>query len=107
MKKLFLFATAAALTVSSAVASANYRVTFFQPSFIAGQELKPGDYRVEVDNGKATIKSGKTSIEAEVRVVESNEKFTSTTVRYQNGDGKYRVQEIRLGGTKTKLVFSN
>jgi len=27
------------------------------------------------------------------------------SVKYQNGDGKYRVQEIRLGGTKTKLVF--
>ena len=34
-------------------------------------------------------------------------KFASTTVRYKNGDGKYRVEEIRFGGTTTKIVFTN
>ena len=33
-------------------------------------------------------------------------KFDTTTVRYGVGDGKTRIQEIRIGGTKTKLVFS-
>ena len=28
-------------------------------------------------------------------------------VRYSNGDGHYKIQEIRLGGTHTKLVVNN
>jgi hypothetical protein len=46
------------------------------------------------------------SVEANVKVESAESKFNSTSVRYQNGDGKYRIQEIRLGGTKTKLVFN-
>ena len=41
-----------------------------------------------------------------MKVETAEEKFGSTSVRYQNGDGKYRIQEIRLGGTKTRLVFN-
>ena len=29
-------------------------------------------------------------------------KFSSTSVRYKNGDGKYRIEEIRFGGTTTR-----
>jgi hypothetical protein len=88
-----------------ASAASSYRVTFLKPAMIANTELQPGDYKLEVDGEKAIIKSGKTSVEVAVRVETGNEKFSDTTVRYSNGDGKYHVQEIRLGGSKTKLVF--
>ena len=70
-------------------------------------ELKPGQYKLTLQDNKAVITSGKTSVEATVKAETADSKFNATTVRYQNGDGKYRLQEIRLGGTSTKLVFEN
>ena len=40
-----------------------------------------------------------------VKVETADNKFSSTSVRYMNGDGKFKVQEIRVGNSKTKLVF--
>jgi hypothetical protein len=40
-------------------------------------------------------------------VEEGTTKYPTTVVRYTNGsDGKVQIQEIRLGGTKTKLLFN-
>jgi lipopolysaccharide export system protein LptA len=105
MNKLFFFATATALTISSAFAADSYRVKLFQPSVIGGQELKPGEYKMEIVNDKAVLKSGKTVVEANVKVREDEQKADATTVRYDNANGKYKVTEIRLGGTKTKVMF--
>ncbi|MDX2149744.1 MAG: DUF669 domain-containing protein [Bryobacteraceae bacterium] len=102
-KKLILGFATFALAVASA---ANYKVTLFQPSMLEGKELKPGEYKVTVTDSKATISKGKESVEANVKVETADEKFSSTSVRYQNGDGKYRIREIRIGGTTTKLVFN-
>src|SRR5689334_15736591 len=98
MKKMFsLFA----VLCMAVVAYANsYNVTLFQPSIVNGTELKPGDYKVDLQDSKVTIRSGKAKVEADVKVEIGGEKFNSTSVRYSNGDGKYRIQEIRLGGTK-------
>ena len=95
------------LALALASAASSYKVTLFQPSMVGNTELKPGDYKLEVDGEKAIIKDGKSSVEVAVKVETGNEKFGNTVVRYNNGDGKYHVQEIRLGGTKTKLVFNN
>jgi hypothetical protein len=105
MKKvLFTFAT---LAIAVASAASSYRITVFQPSFVNGTELKPGDYKIEVKDNTAVITRGKETIEAPVRVESSPAKFGATSVRYTNGDkGKQTVDEIRLGGTNTKLVFN-
>ncbi len=84
----------------------SYSVTLPQPASIAGTELKPGQYTVELEGQQVTIKSGKTRISAPVKVETENNKFASTTVRYNNSEGKYKIQEIRLGGTKTRLVVN-
>ena len=104
MKKVLLILTVLATTALAA--SKSYHVTLFQPTIVNGTELKPGDYKVEVDQDKAVIRAGKQRVEAPVKVESGAEKFGSTTVRYSNGDGKYRLTEIRLGGTNTKLVFN-
>jgi hypothetical protein len=101
---LLSFATVA---LAIATAGSSHRITLFQPSLVNGTELKPGDYKVEVKDNKAVITRGKTSIEAPVMVETADTEFNSTSVRYANGDGKYRLQEIEFGGTNTKLVFSN
>lgn len=106
MTKTFQF-FALFLTIALAVASANtFTVTLFQPSMVAGKELKPGDYKVTVDNEKAIIEKGKEKVEAAVKVENGETKFSTTSVRYTNADGKMKVTEIRLGGTTTKVVFN-
>ena len=94
------------LALSAMASAKSYSVTLFQPSVVAGAELKPGDYKVDLKDSKAVITNGKQKVEAEVKVESAPEKFGATSVKYQNGDGKYRIQEIRLGGTNTKLVFN-
>jgi hypothetical protein len=103
MKKIAFGFAVMSLAVASAADT--YRVTLFQPSVVAGKELKPGDYKVTVDGNKAVIRAGKEQVESQVKVESTENKFNATSVRYSNGDGKFKVQEIRLGNTKTKLVF--
>jgi hypothetical protein len=92
----------------AAVASAkSYSITLYEPSVIGGAELKPGDYKLELKDEKVVIKKGKQMGEAPVKVETADSKYSSTTVRYRNGDGKYHIQEIHLGGTNMKLVVAN
>jgi hypothetical protein len=102
-QKLILGFAVAALAVASAE---TYRVTLFQPTVVQGTELKAGDYRVDVKDAKVVIAAGKQSVEAPVKVENGDQKFGSTSVRYATENGKYAIQEIRLGGTKTKLIFN-
>lgn len=105
MKKLVVsFAAFAAMSLVSAASNHNLRL--FQESIVAGTTLKPGDYKLMVDGEKATISQGKQKVEVGVKQETDSQKFNATSVRYQNGDGKYRISEIRLGGTKTKLVVN-
>ncbi len=100
--KRFLFVFA---IVALAVASAKtYTVTLFQDSVLAGTELKAGDYRLDLTDSKIVVKSRKQVVESSVKVEQGDAKFSATTVRYANADGKFRIQEIRLGGTNLKLV---
>jgi hypothetical protein len=93
-----------ALVVASA-ASGGRPLTVREPLVINGTELKPGDYRVEVNGNSATFRGDKQTLETSVNVEETPAKIPTTTVRYNTSDGKHRVEEIRLGGTKMKLLF--
>jgi hypothetical protein len=106
LSKLLLSFGTLALAVASAAAS-SYHFSLFEPSYFAGKELKPGDYKVQLNGDKATIKIGKEVLEAPVKVENGTEKFDQTSVQYASDGGKMTVREIRLGGTKTKLVFNN
>ena len=78
-----------------------------KPNTLGTTELKPGDSKIEVDGDKAILRQGKVQTESPVKVEEGDTKFSSNVVRYVNSaDGKLRIQEIRLGGTRTKLVFA-
>ena len=101
--KFFVLFFTVALVFASA---ASYSVTLFQPSMVSGTELKPGEYKLTIDGGKATITKGKEKVEAAVKMETADSKFTSTSVRYSDQGGKMKVQEIRLGGTTTRVVFN-
>jgi len=102
-KKLMFAFLVLALTVACAK---TYYVTLYQPSVVAGVELKPGEYRLDLNGDKAILKNGKHRAEATVKVEDNGERYSRTSVRYSNGDGKFTIQEIRLGGTSLRLVFN-
>jgi hypothetical protein len=98
---LFVF-----LVFAIAVACAKtHTVTLFQPSVIAGTELKPGEYQLVLKDTTLVVKNGKQLVETTVKVENADSKYGTTAVRYAAGEGN-RVQEIRLGGTRLKLVLN-
>jgi hypothetical protein len=99
VKNILLGLVSLGLAVASAASS--YHVTFYQPVMINGSELKPGDYKVELKDKTAVITQGKSVTEAPVTVENDSQKFQRTSVRI-NGN---QVEEIRIGGTNTRLVF--
>ena len=103
MKK-FVFSLAT-FALAAASAAESHRVTLHSPAVLNGQELKAGDYRLELDGAKAVLKKGKEVATANVRVESADQKYASTAVRYATGDGKNNINEIRLGGTRTRIVF--
>ena len=104
IRKVLPFLLVAGLAVAS---TRSYTVNLFQPSMVGTTELKAGEYKIEVNDQTATIRQGKVKTESQVKVEEGDTKFDSTVVRYVNSaDGKVRIQEIRIGGTKTKLLFT-
>jgi len=96
----------AMLAVSALASAKSYSIKLFEPSVIGGTELKPGDYTLELKDEKVVIRKGKQMGEAPVKVESADTKYSSTTVRYSNGDGKYHIQEIHLGGTNMKLIVN-
>ncbi len=102
-KVLLSFAVVALAAVASAK---SYTVNLSEPAVLGTTQFQPGEYKVEVVDQKAVIRNGKLHGEFPVKVETANSKYNTTTVRYSNGDGKLRIQEIHIGGTTTKLVFN-
>ena len=100
------FVLAFAVLALAAASAATYRVTLAQPSVVKGNALKAGDYRLNVQDDKVTIINGKQSVEVPVKIENVEQKYDSTAIRYSDEGGKTTISEIRLGGTKTKLVFT-
>jgi hypothetical protein len=94
-----------ALGISVAYAASSYHVTLYKPTTINGTQLKAGDVKLELQGDKVVIKQGKTSVESSVTVQNGSQKFDASTVGYVGDSTNNQVQEIRLGGTTTKLLF--
>jgi hypothetical protein len=84
----------------------SYSFTLYEPALLGATKLAPGDYQVNVADQKAVVRNGKRHCEAAVKVESGDSKYGSTTVRFDNGDGKMHIQEIHIGGTRTRLVFN-
>ena len=104
MKTLVLL-IGAGLTLTNLAGAASYNFKIFDAVTIDGKELKPGSYKVEVKESTAVIRSGKDSTEVKVHTENSDRKYDSTTVRYSHDGKKNNLEEIHIGGSKTKLVF--
>ena len=91
--------------VALAWAASSHTVNFSKPAIVGNTELKPGDYKLELNGNKAILTHGKIAVEAEVTVETGATKFSQTSACCLGEDGKYRLQEIRVGGTNTKVTF--
>jgi|HubBroStandDraft_2_1064218.scaffolds.fasta_scaffold142312_2 hypothetical protein len=100
MKKIMLAVATFALTALAA--SNTFHVTFDDAAWIGSTQVKAGDYKLQVEGDKATLKSGKTVIEAPAKLETADHKFETTGVVM---DSKGKVQEIQIGGTKDRIVF--
>jgi len=101
---ILALALATAGTVPSAGGS--YKITLAQPSVVNGNDLKAGEYRLNLGTEKVTIVNGKQSLEVPVKIENADKKFDVTAIRYTNVNGKMTISEIRLGGTKTRLLLN-
>jgi hypothetical protein len=103
--KLFRLTFSFASLALLASAAPAYKFTLTEPATIAGSAVKPGDYRVVVNGDKATLTSGKISLEVPVKVETGTQKFQHTSVESRSEAGKQMVDDIQFGGTSTTLVF--
>ena len=101
MKKVALLMVTLALSVASA---RSFDVALYQPSVIAGTQLQPGEYKLELNGTRMVLRNGATSVECNVTVEVAEKKFDRGSVRYDESNGKSLVREIRLRGTDMRLV---
>jgi hypothetical protein len=102
-RSLLLF-TALGLSIASAK---TYDITLDTTTKVGSVELKPGKYSLEVmDNSKVRFKaSNGQAVEASAKVSTTEKKFQATQIDLKQVNGTAEVNEIDLGGTKTKILF--
>ena len=103
--KLLLGFAVAALSI---VGAKSYDLTFDQPAMVGSIHLPAGHYSVKVDGANVHFKNldtGKT-IDATGKVATAGQKFDATSSTSNDQNGTLNVKEIDLGGTTTKIEFS-
>ncbi len=103
MTKVALLIVTLALSIASA---RDFDVTLYKPSVVAGTELQPGAYKLELNGTKMVLKNKQTSVDCTVKVEISGKKYRQASVRYGEQAGKLVMQEIRLRGTDMRLVLA-
>ena len=77
-------------------------LTVTAPIGAGSAQMKPGEYKLEMQGDKLVFKSGKTVVAEVPAVSEAGaKKFGDTT--YESKDGK--ITAIRVGGTNTRIVL--
>lgn len=84
-----------------------YDVTFDTATKVGSVELKAGKYSLAVmDDSKVKFTSSNgQAVEASAKVTTGDKKFEATQIDLKQINGTAQVNEIDLGGTKTKILF--
>jgi hypothetical protein len=96
------------MTVAVAVASAaskTYSVSIASPAWLGSNELKPGDYKLEIEGDHAVLRNGKAVLNVPAKIEASSQKHIATAVTIDNQGSKPVLREIEVGGTPTTVVF--
>jgi hypothetical protein len=109
-KKVALILAVFALLVSAGTlpSGTHYRITLFEPTAVHGTVLQPGEYRLLLAGTQLTVigENNKKLLEFTVKVETQDKKFDTTSIQLDTANGQETVTEIRLGGTKTRLVLN-
>jgi hypothetical protein len=99
MKKLMTIAFGLSCLAISAFGAS---LTVTSPISAGGTQLKPGDYKFEMQGDKVVIKEGK-SIIAEIAAATETAANKYRDTIYESKEGK--ITAIRVGGTTTRIVL--
>ena len=105
MNKLMLGACVFSLGI--AAAASTYHVKISDPTWVGGSELKPGEYQVTVDGDKVSFKQGKTVVSVSAKVETNASKYSDTQMDVKTINGQAKLQELDLGGTKSKIMLTD
>jgi hypothetical protein len=89
------------LALGIASAADPYNVTVLDAVSVGKTELKPGEYKVEMQGDKAIFTLGKKTVAVPATLSKGEQPFTSTVFISQHS----KLKEIDLGGTQDKIVF--
>jgi hypothetical protein len=106
MKK-FMVVAALALSSLTVVSAKTYEIILSGPTKAGNVTLKAGQYKLKVDGTTATFTdvNNSKSFTTPVKVETTEKKFEDTRVQSVKDGGSDKIEEIDLGGTKTKLGF--
>jgi hypothetical protein len=104
--KMLLTVMAFGATLASA---RSYEIILDNPSMAGNVELKPGKYNLSVMPDGSQVRftemdTGK-SFEANAKIENADQKFSQTRVDTKDVNGEAQIQEIDLGGTRTRVQF--
>lgn len=106
--KQFAFTFAVLALAFVANAAERYNVTLSVPSEFGGQILKPGEYKLELKEDRVILKGDKGTVEAMAKIENeaAAKKFSANSIKYSNPQDNASIEEIRIGGTRTRVVLS-
>ena len=106
MKK-FIVVAALALSSLTVVNAKSYEIILSGPTKAGSIQLKAGQYKLKVDGSNAifTDVNSSKSFTTPVKVENGDKKFDDTRVQSTKDGDTEKIEEIDLGGSKTKLGF--
>lgn len=108
MKVIVCLSVALFFLIGPAKADKRYQIVIGTLTKVGSIDLRPGEYTIILDDSKVRIADSKTGKEFEVsaKIDDSAEKkFNDTEVHSKRVEEATLITEIRLGGTKTRLLF--
>jgi hypothetical protein len=111
MRRLLIGFAVAGLWVCSATAGTkSYTVNLTEKSTLGGVQLKPGEYRMMLENSVAVLSDGRSRQVVKVPVT-----VTNVAKKYELGeilssktpDNSNKIDAIEIRGTKLKVEFKN
>ena len=105
--KSFVMAGVLAIASLSLASAKTYEISLSGPAKAGSVQLKPGQYRVKVDGNNATFfnSDGSKPTTVQVKVVNGEKKFETTTVDATKEGEAEVIKDIQLGGSKTTIEF--
>ena len=105
--KNVLLAGVLSLASLTIVSAKSYEIVLSAPTKVGNVQLKAGQYTLKVQGSNAVFTSIDTSksFTTPVKVESGNTKFDETKIQTSKQGDTDQIQEIDLGGSKTKLGF--